>query len=197
MWSKELFGTDVYHLVYCFIFYSMIGWLVESIYMSICNRKITNRGFAKGPFCPIYGFGGVICYIVLHPLAGEYVKLYICGAVMATFFEFLVAKLMQRVFGEVWWDYNNKPCNYKGVVCLESTLAWGVYAIIIVKFLQNIVMRLADANDYARGTQICKVVIIIFSIDFSAQLLRALGIHFSEQKEYIQEKVHNFKARWY
>ena len=54
---------------------------------------------------------------------------------MATVFEFLVGKLMLRLFGEVWWDYNNKPCNYKGIVCLESTVAWGFYAVIIIVFL--------------------------------------------------------------
>ncbi|MDE5748781.1 MAG: putative ABC transporter permease, partial [Acetatifactor sp.] len=55
MWTKEMFGTDFYHLIAAFIVYSMLGWLVESIYMSFCNKKLTNRGFAKGPFCPIYG----------------------------------------------------------------------------------------------------------------------------------------------
>ena len=68
MWTKEVFGTDVYHLVSAFIIYSIMGWLVESIYMSFCNHKLTNRGFARSPFCPIYGFGAVIGYLVLHPL---------------------------------------------------------------------------------------------------------------------------------
>ena len=31
MWTREIFGTDVYHLVSAFIIYSMLGWLVESI----------------------------------------------------------------------------------------------------------------------------------------------------------------------
>ena len=33
MWTKEVLGTDVYHLVSAFIIYSMLGWLVESIYI--------------------------------------------------------------------------------------------------------------------------------------------------------------------
>ena len=132
MWTKEIFGTDVYHLVSAFIVYSVIGWCVESIYMSICNRKITNRGFAKSPFCPIYGFGAVIGYLVLSPLQAHVLWLYLTGALAATMFEFLVGKLMLRLFGEVWWDYNDKPYNYKGIVCLESTIAWGFYAVIII-----------------------------------------------------------------
>ena len=59
MWDIQLFGMDLYHLVAAFVLYSMIGWLVESIYMSICEKKITNRGFARGPFCPIYGVGAL------------------------------------------------------------------------------------------------------------------------------------------
>ena len=40
MWTTEIFGTDIYHLIAAFVVYSMLGWLVESIYMSFCNRKL-------------------------------------------------------------------------------------------------------------------------------------------------------------
>lgn len=69
MWNKEIFGMDVYHILAAFIIYSVLGWFVESVYMSLCNRRLTNRGFAFGPFCPIYGFGAVLGYMLLHPLS--------------------------------------------------------------------------------------------------------------------------------
>lgn len=114
MWTRELFGSDVYHLIAAFIIYSVLGWFVESAYMSFCNHRLTNRGFAKGPFCPIYGFGAVIGYLVLNPLSGHYVTLYLTGAFLATTFEYLVGIMMQKLLGEVWWDYTEKPMNYKG-----------------------------------------------------------------------------------
>ena len=89
MWTRELFGSDVYHLIAAFIISSVLGWFVESAYMSFCNHRLTNRGFAKGPFCPIYGFGAVIGYLVLNPLSGHYVTLYLTGAFLATTFEYL------------------------------------------------------------------------------------------------------------
>ena len=55
MWNRIIFGRDVYHVVMWFLTYSILGWIVESAYMSVCNRKWTNRGFSRGPFCPIYG----------------------------------------------------------------------------------------------------------------------------------------------
>lgn len=136
MWTKELFGTDVYHLIAAFVVYSIIGWFLESVYMSFCNRKLTNRGFGKGPFCPIYGFGAVICYLIMGPMKGHYIKIYLLGAFLATIFEFLVGKAMIRFLGELWWDYNNKPFNYQGIICLESTVAWGFYALGVVHFSQ-------------------------------------------------------------
>ncbi len=66
-WNRIIFGIDGYEVVMWFLTYSMMGWLVESIYMSFCNHKITNRGFAKGPFCPIYGFGALTVFFVLRP----------------------------------------------------------------------------------------------------------------------------------
>ena len=66
-WNRIIFGIDGYEVVMWFLTYSMMGWLVESIYMSFCNHKITNRGFAKGPFCPIYGFGALTVFFILRP----------------------------------------------------------------------------------------------------------------------------------
>ena len=43
LWTKAVLGTDVYHIIQWFLIYSILGWVVESIYMSICNRKLTNR----------------------------------------------------------------------------------------------------------------------------------------------------------
>ncbi len=106
-------------------FWFMEFWdgFVESVYMSICNRKLTNRGFTHGPICPIYGFGALTVYFLLRPFAGNLVLLYIMGCIVPTLLEYLTAQVMLFIFGEVWW-YNEKPFNYKGILCLESTIAW-------------------------------------------------------------------------
>ncbi len=197
MWTKEIFGTDIYHIIASFMIYSMIGWLVESIYMSICNRKLTNRGFAKGPFCPIYGFGGVLGYLILHPLEGRYIELYIAGAVIATLFEFLVGKLMLALFGEVWWDYNEKPFNYQGIVCLESTIAWGFYAVIIIMYLNRKIIGFIDRYSYENGILICKILMAVASFDILFHLFRAFHWNVEKYRQKIKETYEMFRARWY
>lgn len=197
MWTRELFGSDVYHLIAAFIIYSVLGWFVESAYMSFCNHRLTNRGFAKGPFCPIYGFGAVIGYLVLNPLSGHYVTLYLTGAFLATAFEYLVGIMMQKLLGEVWWDYTEKPMNYKGIICLESTIAWGFYAIIITMFLHERVLHLIDAMDMAYGRILCIVILAIVTVDYLIRLYLLFKTSIQEEKDRLIDKYRSFRARWY
>ena len=197
MWTRELFGSDVYHLIAAFIIYSVLGWFVESAYMSFCNHRLTNRGFAKGPFCPIYGFGAVIGYLVLNPLSGHYVTLYLTGAFLATTFEYLVGIMMQKFLGEVWWDYTEKPMNYKGIICLESTIAWGFYAIIITMFLHERVLHLIDAMDMAYGRILCIVILAIVTVDYLIRLYLLFKTSIQEEKDRLIDKYRSFRARWY
>jgi uncharacterized membrane protein len=197
MWTRELFGSDVYHLIAAFIIYSVLGWFVESVYMSFCNHRLTNRGFAKGPFCPIYGFGAVIGYLVLNPLSGHYVTLYLTGAFLATTFEYLVGIMMQKLLGEVWWDYTEKPMNYKGIICLESTIAWGFYAVIITMFLHERVLHLIDAMDMAYGRILCIVILAIVTVDYLIRLYLLFKTSIQEEKDRLIDKYRSFRARWY
>ncbi len=197
MWNRELFGTDIYHMIAAFIIYSMLGWLLESIYMSFCNKKLTNRGFAKSPFCPIYGVGAVCCYLILGRFSNNLVGVYFIGAILATIFEFLVGCLMIRVFGELWWDYNEKPFNYRGIICLESTIAWGFYAVGIVAFLHEKVLRVIDRVDYDMGIRAIYIILAIVTVDYMFQLAKALNFDWREKRDRLMDKVHGFKARWY
>ena len=177
MLSYELFGTDVYHLIACFCVYSIGGWFVESVYMSICEKKITNRGFGASPFCPIYGVGATVGYYALCRFENQPLILYLVGAIGATFFEFLVAILMKKLFNQVWWDYNDKPLNYKGILCAESTLAWGLYAIIVIRFLHKQVIYLIDLVPRDTGIIVCAVIICIYAIDFFIHLYKVVKVN--------------------
>ena len=149
---------------------------MESAYMSFCNRKLTNRGFMTGPFCPIYGFGALAGFFLLKGFAENLLLLYVAGAVSATIFEYLVGRLMLKLFGEVWWDYHEKPFNYQGIICLESTVAWGFYAVIIIGFLHGIVMKYASWYTYGMGLRLLGAVLLLVLIDFSWHLLAALHL---------------------
>lgn len=166
-------GVDVYHVICWLFIFSFMGWLVESIYMSICNKKWTNRGFMFGPFCPIYGVGATAAYFFLRHLEGNYVLIYIVSAVTATIFEYLVAKLMIYQFGDFWWDYHDKPFNYKGILCLESTLAWGLYGVLFMAFIYDGVNAFIDMFPKKIVLGIVCVIFAIETFDFAYHFLKA------------------------
>ena len=167
------FNESVYVMMFWLFAYSIMGWLVESIYMSFCNRRITNRGFIHGPICPIYGICGFGVHMALRGLSYNYLILYIAGAILATSFEYITARLMIRVFGFVWWDYSNKPFNFRNIICLESTLAWGVYTVLEFAVFQRMVFSLIDRTPRFLGKSAVVVISIYFLIDLGICLLHA------------------------
>ena len=173
MWTRELLGTNVYNIIHYFFIYSILGWLIESIYMSFCEKKIVNRGFIKGPICPIYGIGALTVFFVLRRFSGNYVLLFFVGSILATTIEFVTAKVMIAIFGEVWWDYNEKPFNYKGILCLESSVAWGFYTVGLFLFLQKFVEFLVNSYSIKVGKTLGIIVITYFIIDFIYHLYKA------------------------
>lgn len=181
-WNRIIFGIDGYEVVMWFLTYSMMGWLVESIYMSFCNHKITNRGFAKGPFCPIYGFGALTVFFVLRPYSDNSILLFFPGSFLATTLEFLTALVMKHIFGEIWWDYHEKPFNYRGIICLESSIAWGFYTLFLFMFLQNIVAAFVAMIPVRAGRVIGNLILIGYIMDFSATIYR-------QKKENLQESM--------
>lgn len=175
MWETSFFwtGTDIYHIVQWFFIYSILGWFVETVYMSICEKKFVNRGFIFGPICPIYGFGALFAYFLLKPLSDNLIVLYVVGSLLATAWEFLVAKVMMAIFGEVWWDYSKKPFNYKGILCLESTIAWGFYVLILFTFLHKFVEFVSGLYPYLAGCILGGALMVYYLIDFTIHLCRA------------------------
>ena len=182
MWTHAVYGTDLYHFIQWFILYSFMGWVVESIYMSFCNHKITNRGFAKGPFCPIYGFGALTVFFILRPYSDNSLLLFFLGSFLATTLEFLTALVMKRIFGEIWWDYHEKPFNYRGIICLESSIAWGFYTLFLFMFLQNIVAAFVAMIPVRAGRAIGNLILIGYIMDFSATIYR-------QKKENLRESM--------
>ena len=49
-----------------FILYSVLGWIMETVYMTILNGTFTNRGFLFTPMCPIYGYGITILILLIN-----------------------------------------------------------------------------------------------------------------------------------
>lgn len=118
-------------LIY-FYFYCICGWLFESTYVSIRTKKLTNRGFMKGPWLPLYGSGAVIVLFVTMPFEQYPVAVYFAGAIAATILEYITGVVMLKLFKVRYWDYRYLKFQFQGHICLTSTIAWGFLSLLMV-----------------------------------------------------------------
>lgn len=151
MWEQTILQTDIYHLFYFFMIYSVMGWVFETCLVSVTNKQFVNRGFLNGPFCPIYGVGASLVYLLLTPLGDHYIILYFCGMLLTTAVEYMTAAIMEALFHTKWWDYSDRRYHIKGRVCLSVSILWGFFSIIMLKIFQPIVLRFVDKIPYAFG----------------------------------------------
>ena len=128
--------------VLLFFFYCFCGWVWESCYVSACQRRWVNRGFLHGPLLPIYGSGAIMILFVTLPVGEDLRLVWLFGMIATTILEYLVGDAMERIFKVRYWDYSNQKCNLNGHICLTSSIAWGFFSILLVRYLHPPVGRL-------------------------------------------------------
>lgn len=148
-----------YLLIY-FYFYSFLGWIWESSYVSICHHKLTNRGFLTGPMLPIYGSGAVVMLCTTYPVRSSLLGLFFVGMLGATVLEYVTGVVMESLFQVRYWDYSKQKFNFQGYICLSSSLVWGAFTILLVRFVHPHVSELLSYIPSA----ICFILLIITTI---------------------------------
>lgn len=121
-----------------FIIYSLIGWIYESAICSISEKKLINRGFLNGPYCPIYGFGAIIDIICLEKLENT-ILIFFLGAILACSLEYFTSWAMEKLFHAKWWDYSNRKFNLKGRICLLGAIVFGTLSALLIKVIHPVV----------------------------------------------------------
>ena len=104
MWSMELFGQNFYYIFYVFVLYGVIGWIYETILVSVQKKSFVNRGFLTGPIIPIYGCGALLFYILFWNSRDQYVMVFFGSVLMATVLEYITSLVMELLFHTRWWD---------------------------------------------------------------------------------------------
>ena len=125
-----------------FFFYCFCGWIWESSYVSVRQRQWVNRGFLQGPLLPIYGSGAIIILLAAIPVENDLRLVYLFGMTAATALEYVTGAVMERLFRVRYWDYSSQCWNLNGHICLSSSIAWGFFSILMVRFIHPPIARL-------------------------------------------------------
>ena len=195
--DNKIAGISLYYIISWFFIYSFLGWVWESAYVSIKNRKFVNRGFINGPLCTIYGAGAVAVYLILRPFEGNLGFLYIGGVVTATALEYVTGWIMETVFHTRWWDYSDKKYNLHGYISLASSLLWGVFSILLFQLLQPFVSWITSLYPRSVGEIALAVVSVLYGIDFGVSAYTAFGLSktFGKVEDMLEELVSYMESR--
>ena len=87
---------------------------------------------------PLYGVGAYMVIFVNNyldkiGLTNIFLK-YIIFVILLTIFELIVGLSSSRNGYYRGWDYSDKMYNYKGIICPQVSLVWGLLALAIIKF---------------------------------------------------------------
>lgn len=138
--------VDLRILFLLFIIYSFFGWSVEVLETIILKGKFINRGFLVGPYCPIYGIGGITMYLLLSRYLNDPFTLFIMCILLFSVLEYSTSYIMEKLFKARWWDYTHYKFNINGRICLETMIPFGVIGLtfmyVINPFLLNILNSL-------------------------------------------------------
>lgn len=162
--------------VLLFTIYSIMGWLMEVVLGLIQHHKFVNRGFLIGPYCPIYGFGGVAITLLLGNFMQTMEKvslldsiwistiviMCICGTL-----EYVTSYLMEKLFHARWWDYHRFKLNINGRICLETLLPFTIIGQIILRYGNPVFLGLIGNIKQPWLHIITIIIICIFATDAS------------------------------
>lgn len=132
-----------------FYIYSIVGYFCEVISIYHHYKRVEwHRGYLLGPYLPIFGFGALIITIFLEPYKTQPITTFVLGMVYCGTLEYITSYLLERIFHLHWWDYSKRKLNINGRVCLETSVMFGLGALVLVNFtnewLFNIFQRIPN-----------------------------------------------------
>ena len=160
---------ELFLLFYCYAFF---GWIIEVFFEFFKSKKFVNRGFLIGPYCPIYGVGGLIATLTLTQHKDNIIILFVMSMFLFAILEYFTSYLMEKLFKARWWDYSNYRFNIDGRICLETLVPFGLlgcFAIYIVNPCFKYLFNLANPL-------VLKTIVLILSLIFILDLILSLKI---------------------
>lgn len=162
-----VFGFTCTRLLAYFIIYSVIGFIIETVFGLLTKGVIESRkSFLYGPFCGIYGLGAVIMIVGLQKFKKNNYTLFAGGFIIGSIVEYVISLIGELIFNIKWWDYSDMPFNIDGRICIWFSIFWGLLAIYLMVHINPKVDKFIEKipKNILKNTTI--VLTILLFLDF-------------------------------
>lgn len=156
---------DLRILFLLFIMYSFLGWSIEIIETLIKKKKFINRGFLIGPYCPIYGIGGVTMVLLLSRYIDDAFIVFVMCILLFSILEYSTSYIMEKLFKTRWWDYSQFKFNINGRICLETMIPFGLIGVFVMYILNPMLFHIFNSLPNILLTIFTIIIGALFIID--------------------------------
>ena len=163
--NKQVFEHPIWKLATYFIIYSVIGWIIETIFGLLTKGVIESRqSMLYGPFCNIYGVGAVCLLCIPNSKNKNNWQLFWSGWLAGSLVEYIVSFGGEAIYNVKWWDYSTMPFNINGRVCLLYSIIWGFLTIILTKIINPKIDEYIDMCIHKFSLKSLKIFVLIMII---------------------------------
>lgn len=183
----RIFGYSIWRILAYFIIYSMLGYIIETIFGIITKGTWESRqSFLYGPFCGIYGLGAIVMILSLQYFNQNNNRLFIAGFIVGSITEYFVSWYGDVFLNVKWWDYSHMPLNLNGRICVYFSIFWGLLGIYLISYVNPRIDKLIDwAKTKLKNTQAKIIIILIIIFIFIDCIATGFALKF-----FIVRKVH-------
>lgn len=173
--KKTAYAEKLYNVFLYFLTYSFFGWIIETIYMSVYHGHMVKRGFLLGPLCVVYGFASLSVVNILKYIKKHPVLLFIFATLLTSAVELFAGMLLDKAVHMRLWDYSSEFANYKGLICLQNSLLWGVLSLLLVYVFHPSLTKFAVTMPTRAKELLFYSSAICLSIDISISVYAGLN----------------------
>ncbi len=158
-------GLCLDKLVWIFLICSLLGDLVETVYVGLVNgRWMSRSSVLYGPFSFVWGLGAVLLTVALQHLSQKNDRyIFLAGFVIGGVYEYGCSVFTELAFGKVFWDYSHMPLNIGGRTNVLFCFFWGVLATVWIKICYPAISRLIEKVPVVLG-KVATWVVVVFML---------------------------------
>lgn len=168
--------NTLYQLFWYFLIYSFAGWCAGVIYSAAKKHRFVNTGFLNLPFCPIYGFGGILFTIFLSELKSNLFFLFIGGIILSSALMYITGLLLERFFQRKWWDFSKNRFQFEGYISFPLAVIFGLLGVLCIRVTNPLLLTLLSLIPRWIGRIILLAALILLTLDFLSALTAALQL---------------------
>ena len=165
--KKGIFGYSFWQILEYFIVYSILGYVIETLYGLLTKGVIESRqSMLYGPFCCIYGLGAICLLCIPKSAKKNNWTLFIAGFIIGSVVEYVVSWVGEVIFNIKWWDYSNFPLNINGRVCVYFSIFWGILTICLNKVINPTVDKVLGKIPIKVLHVLTVIIMVFMAFDF-------------------------------